>query len=86
MPDEKGQQRGPLAAIEKGVARHHTFFCVDRKRHTHKKKIVEVVPKRIEVFGQPVEGWIITTEEPVIDKTISLAESMEGLGARHDPE
>jgi hypothetical protein len=72
--------------IEKGVTRRHTFFCVDRKRHAEKADIIEVTPKTITVLGKKVEGWIITTEEPVIDKTITLAESMEGLGIQHDTE
>ena len=86
-----GQRRTRAAgksveAIEKGVTRRHTFFCVDRKRHTEKAVIIEVVPKTIQVLGRQVEGWIITTEEPVIDKTITLAETMDGVGLTHDPE
>lgn len=71
---------------ERGVTRRHTFFCVDRERHGGQTGVVEAVPKRITVFGRTVEGWIITTERPVIDKTITLAESMEGIGSTHDPE
>ena len=48
--------------------------------------MIEAVPKQITVFGETVEGWIITTERPVIDKTITLAESVEGVGSTHDPE
>jgi hypothetical protein len=72
--------------IERGVTRRHTFFCVDRERHAAQAEVIEAVPKTITVLGQRVEGWIITTEEPVIDKTITLEESMEGLGVVHDPE
>ena len=43
------------------------------------------VPKNITVFGRAVEGWIVTTEEPVIDATISLRESLERISLR-DPE
>lgn len=81
--DERGQWQ---KIIEKGVTRRHTFFCVERKRHTKKKKVIEAVPKTITVCGRRVEGWVITTEEQVIDKTITLAESMEGLGLHHDTE
>jgi hypothetical protein len=81
--DERGQRQ---KIIEKGVTRRHTFFCVERKRHTEKKTVIEAVPKTITVCGRRVEGWIITTEEQVIDKTITLAESMEGLGLHHDTE
>ena len=48
--------------------------------------MIEAVPKTITVCGRQVEGWLITTEEQVIDKTITLAESMEGLGLQHDTE
>ena len=73
--------------VEKGTTRRHTFFCVDRKRHTQRgKRVIEVIPKMITVFGEEIEGWIITTEEPVIDKTITLSESLKGLGVLHDNE
>ena len=74
-----------MEMVEKGVTRRHTFFCVDRERHGG-RGVIEAVPKRITVFGETVEGWIVTTERPVIDKTITLAESMEGIGSIHDPE
>jgi len=84
-PDASTRRRGP-EIIEKGATRRHTFFCVDRKRHAEKTNVIEAVPKTITVLGRQVAGWIITTEEPVIDKTITLAESMEGLGLQHDTE
>ena len=80
-----GRRRGPELQ-EKNVVRRHTFFCVDRRRHIAKKKVIESVPKTIQVLGREVKGWIITTEEPVIDKTITLDEAMEGLGISHDTE
>ena len=40
----------------------------------------------ITVFGKQVHGWVITTEEPVIDKTIPLGESLEADELLHDPE
>ncbi|HIC69554.1 MAG TPA: hypothetical protein EYO90_08515, partial [Candidatus Latescibacteria bacterium] len=87
MADENTAQGGNArehgAEIEKGVTRRHTFFCVERKRHIEKKTVIEAVPKTITVCGRQVEGWLITTEEQVIDKTITLAESMEGLGHQH---
>jgi len=83
---DTNSRRHDLEIIEKDVTRRHTFFCVDRKRHTEKTNVTEAVPKTITVLGRQVEGWIITTEEPVIDKTITLAESMEDLGLQHDPE
>ena len=90
MADENTAQGGNArehgAEIEKGVTRRHTFFCVERKRHIEKKTVIEAVPKTITVCGRQVEGWLITTEEQVIDKTITLAESMEGLGLHHDTE
>jgi hypothetical protein len=90
MADENTAQgstaQGHGAEIEEGVTRRHTFFCVERKRHIEKKTVIEAVPKSITVCGRQVDGWLITTEEQVIDKTITLAESMEGLGLRHDTE
>ena len=81
----EGRRRG-LEMVEKNVVRRHSFFCVDRKRHTDGRAVVEAVPKTIHVLGREVKGWIVTTEEPVIDKTITLEEAMEGLGVRHDTE
>ena len=73
--------------IEKGVTRRHTYFCVDRERHAHSgAKVVEAVQKTITVFGKQVHGWVITAEEPVIDKTIPLGESLEADELLHDPE
>lgn len=88
MPEPKAKRAVSRSAevVERGVTRRHTFFCVDRKRHAQKAVIVEVAPKTIQVFGSPVDGWIITTEEPVIDQTITLAETMDGIGLSHDPE
>ncbi len=71
---------------EKGMTRRHTFFCVNQARHTANEAVIEVVPKEITIFGQKVQGWVITTEEPVIDKVIPLEESMRGDVMLHDPE
>ncbi len=71
---------------EKGVTRRHTYFCLDRERHSHwASKVTDVVPKQITIFGEKVDGWIITTEEAVIDTTISLRESLDRTSLR-DPE
>ena len=74
--------------IEQGVTRRHTFFCVDRERHTRAAtRVVEVLPKQVVVFGREVHGWVVTTEEPVIDKTIALKESLQRTTTfRKDPE
>ena len=73
--------------VEQGITRRHTFFCVDRERHTHSiAEVIEAVPKVITVFGKQVHGWVITTEEPVIDKTIPIGESLEADELLHDPE
>ena len=73
--------------IEKGVTRRHTFFCVNRARHTRfSSNVIEVVPKEITVFGQTVKGWLITSEEPTIDKLITLQESVGPDFIFHDPE
>ena len=73
--------------IEQGVTRRHTFFCVDRERHTRAPtNVVEVGPIQVVVFGREVQGWVVTTEEPVIDKTIPLRESLQGTPFKTDPE
>ena len=70
---------------EKGMTRH-TFFCVNKERHTSASKVIEAQPKEITIVGQKVQGWIVTTEEPVIDKIIDLDESTQGEVLHHDPE
>ena len=71
---------------EKGITRKHTYFCLDRERHSHwASKVMEVVPKQIVVFGENIDGWIVTTEEAVIDTTITLRESLDRISLR-DPE
>jgi hypothetical protein len=71
---------------EKGTTRRHTFFCINKERHTTNENVIEAVPKEIAIFEQKVMGWLITTEEPVIDKVIPLRESMQGEVKQHDPE
>jgi hypothetical protein len=71
---------------EKGMTRQHTFFCVNKERHTSASKVIEAQPKEIIIFGQKVQGWIVTTEEPVIDKIIPLDESTQGEVLHNDPE
>ena len=71
---------------EKGVTRRHTFFCINKERHTASSKVIDAQRKEISVFGQRVRGWIVITEEPVIDKDISLDESTQGAMPFRDPE
>ena len=71
---------------EKETTRHHTFFCIDKERHTTNENVVQAIPKEIIIFGKKVEGWMITTEEPIIDKIIPLRESMQGSIIQHDRE
>ena len=47
---------------------------------------IDAEPKEIDIFGAKVRGWIITTEEPAIDKIIPLDESTQGEVLNHDPE
>ncbi len=76
-----------MDAIEKGVTRRHTFFCTSTERHIHNpSKVVKMEPKEIAVFGQKVQGWLVTTEESVISKVIPLDESLRGDVVMHDPE
>ena len=71
---------------EKGTTRRHTFFCINKERHTASSKVIDAQRKEIDVFGQRVRGWIVTTEEPVIDKDISLDESTHRARPHRDPE
>ena len=75
-----------MEGIEKGVTRRHTFFCINKERHTASSKVIDAQRKDISVFGQRVRGWIVITEEPVIDKDISLDESTQGAMPLRDPE
>ena len=75
-----------MAGKEKGVTRRHTFFCINKERHTASSKVIDARRKDISVFGQRVRGWIVITEEPVIDKDISLDESTQGAMPLRDPE
>ena len=71
---------------EKGMTRRHTFFCINKERHTTGSKVIDAQPKEIDIFGENVRGWIITTEEPAIDKIIPLNESTKGEVLSHDSE
>ena len=71
---------------EKGTTRQHTFFCINKERHTASSKVIDVQRKEINVFGRQVRGWIVTTEEPVIDKDISFDESAHRAMPHRDPE
>ena len=75
-----------MEELEKGMTRRHTFFCVNKDRHTANENVVEATPKRITIFSEEVEGWLITTEEPVIDKVIPLREALQGGIVTNDPE
>ena len=72
--------------VEKGTTRRHTFFCINRERHTRFSKVVEAVPKEILVLGKMVRGWLVTTEESAIDKVIHLNESLSRDVSSRDPE
>lgn len=71
---------------ERGMTRRHTFFCINKERHTTSSKVINAQRKEISIFGQRVRGWIVTTEESVIDKDISLDESTQGAMPHRDPE
>ncbi len=75
-----------MEMVEKGMTRRQTFFCTNREKHTRFSKVIQVEPKTISVFGREVEGWLITTEEPTIDKYIALDETVVGDIRSHDPE
>ncbi len=75
-----------MEIVEKGTTRRHTFFCINRERHTRFSKVVEAVPKEIFVLGKKVKGWLVTTEESAIDKLIHLNESLNRNVSSRDPE
>ena len=75
-----------MTEAEKRMVRRHTFFCVNKARHTANETTVETVPKRITIYGRQVDGWLVTTEEPLIDKHIPWRESLRGDVIRNDPE
>jgi len=81
-----GKEEKRVPESEKGTTRRHTFFCINKARNTSNEKVIEVVPKEIVILGKKVKGWLVTTEEPVIDKIIPLDESMRGEVMQHDPE
>ena len=71
---------------ERGTTRQHTFFCTRKEKHMTSSKVVKIEQKEIVVFDQKIKGWLITTEETVIDKLITLSESLHGDVMKHDPE
>ena len=75
-----------METIEKGMTRRQTFFCTNRDKHTRFSKVINVESKSITVFGKRIDGWLITTEEPAIDKYIVLDETVVGDMRSHDPE
>jgi hypothetical protein len=75
-----------MDADGKSTTRRHTFFCTNRDRHTSTSKVVDIETKEITVFGRKIQGWLITTEEQVIEKLIPLSESLHGQVMEHDPE
>ena len=62
---------------ERFSMRRNTFFCTNKERHTQPGQVVEEVEKEIVVFGRRVKGGVITTESPLIEKLISIDESLE---------
>ena len=75
-----------MEIVEKGMSRHHTFFTTDKTPHQARTNFISATPKQIQVFDKVLDGWIITTEEPVIDKLIRLGESMQTQTTLLDPE
>ena len=72
--------------IEHLDTRRSTFFCINKERHAQSGRVVEEVPKEIVVFGRKVKGWLVTTESPMIDKAISIEESLEEENKLRDSE
>ena len=61
---------------ERGTTRRHTFFCTNKDRHTESQNIVDIHKKTIKAFGKTVVGWLITTEEQVIETIIPAKNSI----------
>ena len=72
--------------IEQVDTRRSTYFCISRERHAQAGQVVEEVPKEIVVFGRTIKGWLVTTESPLIDKVISINESLEEENKVRDSE
>jgi len=75
-----------MEIVEKGMSRRHTFFTTDKTPHQDRPNFISAIPKQIQVFDKVIHGWIVTTEEPVIDKIIPLSESMQTRTSLLDPE
>ena len=71
---------------ERGTTRRHTFFCINKDRHTESQNIIEIHKKQVNVFGQPVIGWLITTEEQVIESIIPARNSLNSLESLPDKD
>ena len=63
-------------SISYDKTRRHTFFCTNKERHLQNLKIVDIHKKEITVFGKVVHGWLITTEEEVIENFIPIKDTM----------
>ena len=78
-----------MQGAEKSITRQHTFFCTNLKRHSQasdNSNTIATTPKEITVFGKTIRGWLVTREEMVIEKVITLEEAVEPELTDHDPE
>ena len=71
---------------ERGTTRRHTCFCINKDRHTESQNIIEIHKKRVNLFGQTVIGWLITTEEQVIETIIPARNSLNSLESLPDKD
>jgi|TARA_B100001094_G_C17776864_1_gene597775 hypothetical protein len=71
---------------ERGTTRRHTFFCINKERHTQAQKVTDIHKKTVKVFGKTVVGWLITTEEQVIETIIPVQSSFNKIDSMPDKD
>jgi hypothetical protein len=71
---------------ERGTTRKHTFFCINKERHTQRQKVTDIHKKVVKVFGKTVVGWLITTEEQVIETIIPVQSALNKIDSMPDKD
>ena len=71
---------------ETGTTRKHTFFCINKERHTQDQKVTEIHKKVVNVFGKTIVGWLITTEEQVIETIIPVQSALNKIDSMPDKD
>ena len=71
---------------ERGTTRKHTFFCINKERHTQTQKVTDIHKKTVKVFDKNVVGWLITTEEQVIETIIPMQSALNNIDSMPDKD